>query len=364
VLAVIDDAVSAIATALTAERAARARAHAANDPRAEELYLRGRHAMNRSWWWDSVDEVVGYLREAHQLAPSDARIAGTYAIALARAYSNDIADPAAARTSREIAAHALALQPEQPEALVAQGLVHLGDCEGAAAIRELSRALRVAPTSLDALDGVGRILIEIGRDDDGLALLRRASARDPEHRSSYLARARVRALAGDSETAFEIMDEWRLAESDMLPFFVSLARLVVWTLDVDRMKALLAKLDAVEAPPRVRIPVETMLRTLVNRSLAPESLHMMNVALPIDERPTPRRACFNAQVRAELAAAGNEPEIAMAALRAADAQGLIDIAWLDRCQVLAPIRTHAEYARIRANVAVRAQRVLEAYTAN
>src|SRR5262249_23303806 len=52
VLAVVDDAVSAIATALTADHAAPARAHAANDPRAQELYLRGRHAMNRSWWWE------------------------------------------------------------------------------------------------------------------------------------------------------------------------------------------------------------------------------------------------------------------------------------------------------------------------
>ncbi|HEY8079114.1 MAG TPA: protein kinase [Labilithrix sp.] len=362
VLAVADDAAADIARTLTAARAPRAGAAQPNDPRAQDLYLRARHAMNRSWWWEHADEVLDLLSRACELAPDDARIRGAYGIGLARAYANDVCEHATAKRAREAAEHALRLQPDQPEALTAIGLLHLGDGEGAAAMTQMMRALRVAPGAIDALDAVGRLLAEIGRTEEGVELLKRVHSREQVHRAGFFAHARVLALAGDFESALEMMGELPRTGRDLMPHLVGRARLILWSGDASRARAMLDELPQLNLPDSILVqPVVQTLSVALHRTMTDDVKRQMSRSIPFDGQRTARRSCFNAQIRAELECAVGAFDDAFVALRAADAAGLIDVEWLSRCPLLAPLRTRPELDPIHANVQARARRISDAY---
>jgi serine/threonine-protein kinase len=81
--------------------------------------------------------------------------------------------------------------------------------------------------------------------------------------------------------------------------------------------------------------------------------------LPVDASRTPRRAAFNAQLRAESAGALGMMDVCLESLRFADGNSLIDIVWLDNCPLFDPMRNDPEFAKLRERVAVRAKRVAD-----
>ncbi len=68
-------------------------------------------------------------------------------------------------------------------------------------------------------------------------------------------------------------------------------------------------------------------------------------------------AAFHAQLRAEVHLACDDIDAALSALREADANGLMDLAWLERCPLLAPIQSHRDMEPIRRSTRLRALRV-------
>ena len=81
---------------------------------------------------------------AHVLAPTDAGIAGTLALALARAYGTGGGGDAALERARTLAESALKAAPQLADARVALAALHAYDGEGVAAANERasSRARR------------------------------------------------------------------------------------------------------------------------------------------------------------------------------------------------------------------------------
>jgi len=69
----------------------------------------------------------------------------------------------------------------------------------------------------------------------------------------------------------------------------------------------------------------------------------------------PARAFF-AQLDVEIACTLGDVDRAFRALERADAEGLGDLAWLDHCPVLAPLRGRPELARVRDRIAAKASR--------
>src|SRR5262249_47578845 len=149
------------------------------DPEAEDLFLRGRF-LSRRGWQDVAREAVELLSKAHERAPDDARIMGTYALTLARVYGMDFFGREVADRARALASKAADLDPTQAEAKTALALLHLQNQEVDAAVRFFQQALGVGPNSVEALDWFGRVLGEVGRIDDAFALLKKAGAIDPE----------------------------------------------------------------------------------------------------------------------------------------------------------------------------------------
>ena len=90
---------------------------------------------------------------------------------------------------------------------------------------------------------------------------------------------------------------------------------------------------------------------------------LVDRVLPIDGSRPPRRAAFNALLRAELHLSLDQNERALDMLAAADGHGLLDVVWLERCPLLEPIRSHPRFVAVKDHVAVRAQRVIRALDA-
>ena len=370
VLSIADDAAHAIARALTAELG-ESRPRAA-DPEAEDLFLRGRFLMRRGWH-EIVREAVELLARAHDRAPEDARIAGTYALALARVYGLELFGQKAseqlraygvasfgreaADKARELAARAAELDPSQPEAKAALALIHLQNQEGDAAVRHLRSALAASPNSIDALDWLARVMGEVGRVHDAFALWARASAIDPETVQPRNQIARLRSMIGDHQGMLEALGPMPSHPGDAAPWFAVQSRHAMWRRDGEEAKRLADLLATMNVPASARFALQHMIEVLLGRAEKLDDRALLDLMLPVDASRPPRRASFNAQLRAEMFAYIGRHAETLEALRAADANGIIDIVWLDRCPLFDPLRREPDFLTVHGRVALRARRV-------
>ncbi|MBX3224444.1 MAG: protein kinase [Labilithrix sp.] len=361
VLSIADDAAHAIASALTVELGQTTKARAA-DPEAEDLFLRGRFLMRRGWQ-EIVREAVELLSRAHARAPDDVRIMSTYALAIARAYGMESFGRDAADRARALANQATELEPMQPEAKVALAMIHLQNQEVDAAVRYFRAALGVAPNSVDALDWLGRVTAEVGRIDDAFALFRKVTAIDPEIVQARHQIARIRSMLGDSAGMKETLGEIPSHPGDVGAWFMIQTRDLMWRRDIQGAKQLLEHLATVTLPPTARFAVEHMLKVPLGDDTRVREPAFLDRVLPVDASRPPRRASFNAQMRTEMFAFFQMDAETFAALRAGDANGLMDIVWLDRCPLLDQLRGEPEFATIHSRVAFRAERVAAALDA-
>lgn len=359
VLTVAEEAAHAVATVLTASPVPHARAPAP-DPVAQESYLRGRFLLNRGWY-EINRAAIALLEDAYARAPDDPRIAGTFALALARGAADQSLGAAAQRRAREAAEHALSCDRTQPEARTALGVVHLAQNEGAAAAAELRRALALAPNAASALDVAGRLLGEVGCVDEGLALLERALAIEPGIMMCRQGIARARALRGDWEGAEEAFGPPPPDPRDQPLYFLTRARLALWRGDASAVERVAADFAVAKLPPGATRAVGGLLRVARERRMPLAELEALDETLPVDPSQSPRRTAFNAQTRAEVLLAIGALDDAVAMLRRADANALYDVAWMDGCPLLSPVRDRADVAAVREACALRAARIAEAW---
>jgi eukaryotic-like serine/threonine-protein kinase len=329
------------------------------DPRAEELYLRGRDSLQRAWF-TANDDAAALLREAHALAPSDPRIAGTLALALTRAVDMDGLPPELAHDIRSTADHALRLAPDQPEARVARGLVHILQGEVSAGVTELGMATMRAPNNVDALATLGRILVELGRITDGLEMLDRALAIEPGCDAFRVHRAHAHALAGDWDAVADDLRDPPMLPGDVPAYVLMKARLLMWRGAVEEAIAVVEAAGGT-LDVYVRRAALAALRVALAPVLTEPDIAGLDAALPIQRKHSSRRVAYNAQTRAEVFLASGHLEHGARMLDLADENGLFDIAWLDHAPLLSPLReTHPTFARVRKSVALRAARALDA----
>ena len=356
VLAVADDAASAIAAALAAERTAAART-AVGDAVAQELYLRGRYLIHRGWLSVSRDGVA-LLRQAHERAPEDSRIAGAYALAVARLLMSGDTDRETAGLGRTLTERTLELDPSQTEARVALAIFHLGDAEGAAAATELHRALAISPNSVEALDATGRILVEVGRTELAMRTLRKALAIDPTMLLARHTIVRAHALLGEKDAADELLGPPPVDPNDFSPHMLLKARMAMWRRDVAEAEAITRIVDAsTNALSFTRAAVLGMTEVTRTGTLSPAIRADLEHGLAFDPSFVPRRLCFHAQYRVDIKLAGGDVEGALHDLRVGDKNGLLDVLWLDRNPLFDAIRERPEVIAIRASTAARAERV-------
>jgi serine/threonine-protein kinase len=358
VLTVADDAAAAIAGALATELAAGGGRTAIGDDVAQDLYLRGRYLLHRGWL-EVSRKGVELLGEAHRRAPDDPRIAGTYALAIARVLSGDPTTRIQAPDPRELAEKTLAMDPMQPQARVALGFVHLNNSEGVTAATFLKRALAVAPNAVEALDAVGRVLVEVGRWQLGISTLRRALAIESGMAQASQTIGRAYALVGDMDAAIEALGPFPRDPSEIAPYVLIRGRIAMWHRDRAAAQALATELEAREVTEIGKARLAALLAITTTGTIPDAAVAELEASLPFDARYHPKRVSFHAQIRTEMKLGGGRIEEALADLRVADNNGLLDLLWLDRCGLFDVVRDRPEYITIRKSTAERAARVIE-----
>jgi serine/threonine protein kinase len=357
-LSVGDDAANSIAEALTVERAAPARV-APTDAVAIDLYLRARHLYHKGWRQEIIESVT-LFEEALARAPDDPMILSGYALAQLRRIGND---PEAAddigESAREAAERAISLAPYLAEARIALANWRLvmGDAVGCA--KDTREAARVAKTSPDVLDLRGRLLVEVGSPEAGIACLRTATLLEPSLERAAGDIIRVKALLGDWSPVEELFESLAHAtEGQNLSWFLC-ARMVAWR----REPAWATRLRELAAPHSfpLKSVVEGTCRLIETGTLT----ETMAMALAMWGQVTGRarrRPMFMRQIKAELCAFVKDDASVLDALESADNLGLIDRVWLERCPLLDTYRATERYQKVHASVTARAKEVLDALT--
>lgn len=357
--AVSDAAVAAITRALTARAVDPLAAAAPIDTVAQDLYRQGRYELRTPWHGGT--HAIRMLREAHARAPEDARIAGTLAIALARRVGLDAEPAETSREARRLIDETLRLEPKQPETRAARGLLHFYAGEIVAAVLDLRDALGAAPNQIDALEVLGRTLIEVGRVEEGLAMLTRVLAIEPDFFLPRVQLARTMALMGDHEKFLEVLGSMPPKPIDPSPYLIALARDAIWRGDATVGPRLEEALRSGAAVTRhMAKSIETLALIVSSRGSHPGCEAAIDLRMPILEGASTRWLAFTGQLRAELFLACGAQDRAIEMLEMADANGLLDLVWLDRCPLFDAVRARPGFARVRANTALRARRVLEA----
>lgn len=336
---------------------------AAGAPRADapteavESYLRGRRALSQLKY---VGEggAVPLFEHALELAPGFQPAVAAHAMATVRTWflpdldnTRDWAATATASVER-----ALLEAPELAETHQARAMfaMQLGRFREAA--QALTRALEIAPTFGEAHQSLGSLLVEAGRVDQGLKHLRLAVQLDPSQRFALLTIARTYALGGDLQRYRAV-----IGQLDPLDFAASVMlamRVATWFRDFDEVRVMIAKV-ADSSLPIARFAA-LYGRAVLGEIPADSLAKMLDSAVrgPL----SPRFVALASQTGCEICSVIGDIDNAETHLQRAVECGLIDLEWMDKCPVLAELRTRPSYAELRRTVRGRADEIWQATT--
>ena len=327
------------------------------DPRARELYLRARRAYH-GFWQEGANKLVPLFERAMGLAPNDPAVLAGYALACLRESSlvdsGDDKAVAAAERARE-------LDPELPQVRLALATIKLDQGDPAGAVRELKPALMAAPTLGEAHALLGRILLEADVVESGKKRLEWALAIEPNLTVARHDLARACALLGQWDEVERVAASAPAGEAGGA--WLDRARFSVWRRNSDVAAVYLDELSHVysskEVPSHVPIHMARVLLNLAANGTSPLDDPAF-AAFIAPRRGKSRRDAFGAQIAAEVLAFLGRNEEALAAVSRATEAGLIDLAWLDRCPLLAPLSGQEAFERARSVVGAVAGAVREA----
>ena len=341
-----DEAAAAIANALTAPDVPEPR-HVEVAGGALDLYLRGRH-LHIHGSISASDAACDLLQRAHEAAPDDPRITACYGRALVRSYSFGF------RESVKAAEELLESLPRDPDAQLGLAILHFQRGEARAGAKLLMKSLARAPSLPEAVEWKGRLLLEVGPVGEGIATLREAYELEPLLGGVPVDIARGLALLGDWPAAVEALVSASVESFQAPMVWMFAMRYAVWYGDRERGELFAARFAELERADSRLGPIVAgyldVLRLGTGASLDAA------LAKPIR---VPRSQASFGQYRAEAFSTTGELDAALAAVAAADGNGLIDISWIDLCPALARVREMSGFAPIAERVRERAAAVRE-----
>lgn len=150
-----------------------------DDPAAYRAYLRGYYLLqhpNEA----NLEEALSAFRRTIDLDTACTRAYAGMALAWRGLVHLDHEPDEMFTLAKAAVATALKLDPDSPEALVAQGRIrHLYDWDWAGAEASLKRAIELNPSLMEARFGCAHLLVNLGRFGEGLEQAREARALDP-----------------------------------------------------------------------------------------------------------------------------------------------------------------------------------------
>jgi TolB-like protein len=319
--------------------------HAVRESDTVDLYLRARQAIRRAWYGGSGDAAIALLDAALVRAPDDPSVLAAMATAKAR-WPTLVTDLAEAD---RLASRAVALAPSSADAWAALATVrsHLGSPTDYAHV--LAAAMRSVPRSPAILDRVGRLIAEVGPVARGLEYLLEAIDLDPSARDTRANAARARLLLGDVGGALELVSGG-VAGDENEPIILGVRnRAAIWYDRADLLPAI---------PPGNG--VSTYFGAACTAALRGDHADALGFARSLEALIPSLPAVvqtFIYQLSAEVFGTLHRRLEALRAVRAAAVTGLYDLAWLDGCPALAPVRSTPDFSASRDLVAARAAEV-------
>jgi TolB-like protein len=307
----------------------------ARDPQIVDLYVRARHD-----YFAGSDRSLTLFKQALDRAPDDPLVLAGYALARVgmRVTPSDLAETA------RIAARAVELAPDLAEAHLAAGHLALHQGRATEAARAIRRALDIAPSNGDAHLMIGRLFGECSALVPAMTHIEIACRIDPTLAGSTMELARLRALLGAWKEVDALVEKLRPAP---LLYWQCVIRFALWRNDEATLGAALAAVRAGEL--RNHTLVQSVVRFVDGSSL--------EIAAP---DATARRIVFGHQLSAEVASLRGRHDDALEHIDRAANAGLFDLAWLDHCAALVPVRANRRFSVARHAVAARVEEILEA----
>lgn len=320
-------------------------------PRAFELLLRARHAARRDR--GKLSDAVAWCEQALALAPSHPRIEAILATCRAQLA---FYDPAGARMLLDQASKhmfaALSRDPNLAEAHFARAHVELQCGRPVAAAVCFRMAISLAPQWAEAHEWLGRLLLEAGFSVDAQARFDDATSLGT-----------LPALGWELATALALEGRWDEVDA-------TIARIEGGTNHGHGYRLRFAGWRGVRDEVAYRGFAALgeherfeydMILTIHDPTL-PWNVKRERIRAHVEASRvgSPRRHAFVAQLAAEAAGTVGDADECLALLLRANACGLFDLPWLDRCPVLQPIRGEPRFAIIRSDVAERALSIHDA----
>ena len=352
ILTIGDEVARAIADALTV-------AHAPErtkvvDPKALDLYLRGRHEFFRLWS-DAVERAVGLLKQAHELAPDDPVILSGYSLALARRLAIGQVGEDQVAMAKSLAMRALELAPESAEAHSALASVAMQHNDVAEAARLVHRALEISPLLVDAHEQASRLLSETHAPIDAVLQAEHTMHLEPRLSNLRYVKARVQALIGEWDHVERVFAVLPTDPDDANLYWMSRMRFASWTRNKDNCARIIELMDA--ASPFAFQSIVRGLGSVVISGVLPDMVRAFIESRASDDL-TPRMRSFFRQLQTEMFAVVHDKESALTALRLAVEAGLFDLLWFDHCRVLDELRDDPAFIALRPRVLERSTAIV------
>jgi serine/threonine protein kinase len=331
-----DDFARTIAEALTTDMAAPAR-EAGSDPAAIELYLRARFELRNGWHSSAaVDRASILCEEALTRLPSDPMIAATCAVASARlAFIGGARLNEALALARHAAERAVAIAPHLGESWVALASVRLSELDPTGAVRALRTAISTTPRLARAWEMLGRLLLEAGRLEEAILHLETALRLDPSTPEPRWDLARSLAMR-EEWARVEALLQQSVEESARTIREVFRARLAMWRAHERAFPALTSDEVPGDGIPRMLIFI---FREIAATGKLREAWrgYLVEQAGVVSARLKP--VIWQYQAETLMACTPIDREGAIQAVVQAITTELTDIAWIDFCPLLAPLRS-------------------------
>jgi serine/threonine-protein kinase len=215
----------------------------------------------------------------------------------------------------------------------------------------LREALDIAPTYAAALQYLGNLQCEAGRADEGLVRLRLAYALDPGLVIALLEVARISALRGK-------MDDYRWAAGKLmaqpllrLPALILRMRTGAWTGDLEEVRRCRQELR--DDASGINIGAVQYADAVLGEATPGADLSVVDSLLA--DSTSLRFMSLLCQLATEQLCLTGQAERAMGYFQRAADTALIDMEWIERCPVLAPLRGLPGFAEGRRKVRTRVE---------
>lgn len=317
-------------------------------PRAMSLYLRARLLLRSHR--HEADAAVEMLSEAVALAPHCGAFVASHALAAARSagFSETLEDPATRREiSRASLDRAVTHAADYPDTQLALAFHHRATGDLRQEVAALRHALRLAPTTALAHSRLGELISFTGHRDAARDSMLRAYALDPHERWACRNLARLEAFAGHPDEVHRWMGLALEGRPETALLFEAI-RMEHYTgrADYDAVAGRLTDLPAHQ--------MAMLFCNVAKGETEPEALDLVWAAMKEWWSGQAWMRVVAVETLAELRVLRGRHEPALDLLEENE-EVLADVAWIDDCPVLAPLREDPRFRAIAERVHERAE---------